>query len=657
MKNERKVVSFILVLALIIGSYTTVYATFWSSLQNDYNASGSAGGSSSGGAATSSSNSTPPSAANGEANAQILNNLGLYNGTSPTTFNPDLGSALNRETGVVLLLRIFGMEAEARNMSDTEADSILADFIDADNVSPWARNYMALAIQQNIISGMPGNLISAHGQLSGLQYATMILRSLGYDANYSTAPQQYAQIGGLSPTEQSTLFGSGGTLDRGQLVGISLNTLTLMPSGSSTSLIQNLVSSGIVNASAANNPGFSSNPPAADATGNTDSSSSHHHSNSGGTDNTAPTYTLTAASIHGGGDTITLNFATAMNTASLTSAIYYSDNNSPSASKYPISTAHASMVWSNSNKTLAITLNEATDHSYIPAEKYICTMITANAVNGLSTTSSAVYTPSEILSETVKPQLSDWALDMQNKILTLTFNEMVQRGSVDVTNITLKATASTTTSTHALTTSTVTGTAVYTNSVSIDLSADFAGLQTASIGNTAASSYIALSPGAIMDIVGNGNTSTAGLAIDPADFTPDLPELAISSTIQNGTGCTSGALDDGDQIILDFSKEMTTSAAFTVHVSGSSIEILKSGTSFAAIQAGQAFSTGPADFNTSVAWSNNNTELVITLDYTGGGPFTSGLSSTSLNFTLYPAAMDKYNNGGTSQATGTNGYF
>ncbi|MBU7007212.1 hypothetical protein [Phosphitispora fastidiosa] len=49
--------------------------------------------------------------------AQTLNDLGLYNGVSTTTFDPDLGSALNRETGVVMLLRIFGLEADCHGDS------------------------------------------------------------------------------------------------------------------------------------------------------------------------------------------------------------------------------------------------------------------------------------------------------------------------------------------------------------------------------------------------------------------------------------------------------------------------------------------------------------------------------------------------------------
>lgn len=41
---------------------------------------------------------------NYRAEAKKLNDLGLYNGISATTYNPDLSALLDRETGVVMLL-------------------------------------------------------------------------------------------------------------------------------------------------------------------------------------------------------------------------------------------------------------------------------------------------------------------------------------------------------------------------------------------------------------------------------------------------------------------------------------------------------------------------------------------------------------------------
>ena len=40
--------------------------------------------------------------------ARVLYNLGLYMGTSPTYFEPDLSSFVDRETAIVFLLRLVG---------------------------------------------------------------------------------------------------------------------------------------------------------------------------------------------------------------------------------------------------------------------------------------------------------------------------------------------------------------------------------------------------------------------------------------------------------------------------------------------------------------------------------------------------------------------
>jgi hypothetical protein len=79
--------------------------------------------------------------------AKMLNSLGLYSGISNTNFNPDLGTALNRETGIVMLLRLIGLENDALKMTDAEADTALSKFKDTKNISSWAKKQLAYAVK------------------------------------------------------------------------------------------------------------------------------------------------------------------------------------------------------------------------------------------------------------------------------------------------------------------------------------------------------------------------------------------------------------------------------------------------------------------------------------------------------------------------------
>lgn len=91
---------------------------------------------------------------NYRAEAQKLNDMGLYNGISTTTtYDPDLSAVLDRETGVVMLLRIFGLESEAEAVTD--ADKILAKFSDAPKISGWAKKAVAYGVKNGLVQGYP----------------------------------------------------------------------------------------------------------------------------------------------------------------------------------------------------------------------------------------------------------------------------------------------------------------------------------------------------------------------------------------------------------------------------------------------------------------------------------------------------------------------
>ncbi|MEN6460496.1 MAG: S-layer homology domain-containing protein, partial [Syntrophomonas sp.] len=176
-----------------------------------------------------------------EREAQTLNDLGLYKGISVENFNPDLGSALNRETGIVMLIRLFGLETAAASI--TNADEILSKFGDAGKISGWAKNAVAYAVQNGLVVGYPDGTVGAKQPLNGKDYCSLILRQLGYAPNYFQAPAELAAKGGISP-DKIQLY-SNKDLIKDDLVGISYGCLKADDT-EGTSVLENLVALGVV---------------------------------------------------------------------------------------------------------------------------------------------------------------------------------------------------------------------------------------------------------------------------------------------------------------------------------------------------------------------------------------------------------------------------
>lgn len=163
---------------------------------------------------------------NYESQANALNKLGLYKGISETEYIPDLGSAVNRETGVVMLLRIFGQEEEALLLSNADANAKLANFKDGGTVSEWAKKQVAYAIDKGFVKGTPNKTFEPSASLNGKAYCSLILRELGHDVDaesYNVAPQKLSEIGGLTSAEAVRLGEK--NLIRDDLVGISFGAL------------------------------------------------------------------------------------------------------------------------------------------------------------------------------------------------------------------------------------------------------------------------------------------------------------------------------------------------------------------------------------------------------------------------------------------------
>jgi hypothetical protein len=191
--------------------------------------------------------------------AEALYALGLYKGisTEPGVFNPDLDSTLNRQTAATMVLRLFGLEDEALFMDEMEARDILeAKFKDAASVDGWAVKQVAYAVEADIIKGFPDGTFAPKGLLTGKQYCTLLLKMLGYnDFTFDAAGQKFAEVAGLNISDEMA-FSTNSSIPKSVLVGASYSALKAMPEGSTSTLAEELVKDGIIDASVAEQYGL-----------------------------------------------------------------------------------------------------------------------------------------------------------------------------------------------------------------------------------------------------------------------------------------------------------------------------------------------------------------------------------------------------------------
>ena len=120
-----------------------------------------------------------------EGEAASLNVLGLYKGINESYFDPDLGSNLDRQTGVVMLLRMFGQEDEAKSLTYERANSILSKFRDAGSIADWSKKQVAYAVERGYVKGYSDDsTFRPVTALNGKAYCSLILQQLGYNGDF-----------------------------------------------------------------------------------------------------------------------------------------------------------------------------------------------------------------------------------------------------------------------------------------------------------------------------------------------------------------------------------------------------------------------------------------------------------------------------------------
>ncbi len=162
-------------------------------------------------------------AATYQSEAEAMSALGLLKGTGNGL---DLESSLTRLQGAVLAIRLQGKETTALSMTDAEVNSALSNVEDILSIPGWGKKYAAYSLVNGIISGVSKSAagkikFSAVDPLSGRQFITMVLRSMGYTSSdvYATCTTRSVDVGMLTSV-QANAFATKKQLIRDDSAGI-----------------------------------------------------------------------------------------------------------------------------------------------------------------------------------------------------------------------------------------------------------------------------------------------------------------------------------------------------------------------------------------------------------------------------------------------------
>lgn len=163
--------------------------------------------------------------------ADALYQMDLFEGYGDTY---GLDNSLNRYEGYVLMIRMLGQEDAAKKCTAK------VPFTDVD--AEWAKNYVAYAYSTGLTKGVDATHFGGTNQMNTRQFATICLRSLGYDDgakgdfSYNQAEKFAKSKGVETPT---------GTFDRGGCVEMLWSTLNASEKGGTKTLAQQLISKGV----------------------------------------------------------------------------------------------------------------------------------------------------------------------------------------------------------------------------------------------------------------------------------------------------------------------------------------------------------------------------------------------------------------------------
>ena len=176
-----------------------------------------------------------------EKKANALYELKLFRGVSTTTVDFALDKSLNRAEGIVMLIRMLGVENEALNGSWTHPFTDLTK-----TNSAWADKYIGYAYEKGLTNGTGKTTFSGGDALTDQQFATMCLRSLGYTDSGASAEFQWNDS--TSFAAKKGILASGTKImafDRGNAVIMIWSFVNANLKNSSTKLADRLIANGV----------------------------------------------------------------------------------------------------------------------------------------------------------------------------------------------------------------------------------------------------------------------------------------------------------------------------------------------------------------------------------------------------------------------------
>ncbi len=176
--------------------------------------------------------------------ADALNAIGLFKGTEN---GYELDKTFTRAEGAAMIVRLLGKEKEALSGAGT------VKFTDVSG--HWAKPYVTYCSAHGITNGTSESKFSPDDKMSGAEYMTLVLRSIGYPniepgSVELAAPELYL---GSSKEIRELLSGD---FTRDKMVHVSYKALSVKdPEGKM--LINALIESGAVSKTAADRAGIS----------------------------------------------------------------------------------------------------------------------------------------------------------------------------------------------------------------------------------------------------------------------------------------------------------------------------------------------------------------------------------------------------------------
>jgi hypothetical protein len=157
--------------------------------------------------------------------------IGLFANT-PDNFQLDRAST--RAEGVVMLVRLLGMEYQVKHGDYSHPFS---------DVPSWADKYVGYVYQNGIANGISNDRFGSSSLMSAAQYITFVLRSMGYrdniDFTYSTVLDKAKELGLITAADLNR-FRTGSDFLRDDLVAVSYNALNVKMNGSGQTLLEKL---------------------------------------------------------------------------------------------------------------------------------------------------------------------------------------------------------------------------------------------------------------------------------------------------------------------------------------------------------------------------------------------------------------------------------